>query len=217
MFFDAWAQITERYRNNPWVAGLDLRNEIRPNEHGQWAAWGSGKENDWSIAATRLGNILLEVSPDPLIIVEGILSAGNLIGAFEYPILLSDQSKLVYSGHIYPFSPIISDLPYNLFKSTMQAMQTFVAEVGQGYNHSAPYWMGEFGCGGDSENWEKIVRFLNETDHDFAYWSIDGYKYPDEGEGYGLLEDDYKTIRHPWKVDQLQYLQNILSEHSENV
>ena len=26
-----------------------------------------------------------------------------------------------------------------------------------------------------SENWEKIVRFLNETDHDFAYWSIDGY------------------------------------------
>ena len=26
-----------------------------------------------------------------------------------------------------------------------------------------------------SPNWEKIVRFLNETDHDFAYWSIDGY------------------------------------------
>jgi hypothetical protein len=22
------------------------------------------------------------------------------------------------------------------------------------------------------------VRFLQETDHDWAYWSIDGYKYP---------------------------------------
>jgi hypothetical protein len=22
------------------------------------------------------------------------------------------------------------------------------------------------------------VRFLKETDHDWAYWSIDGYKYP---------------------------------------
>ena len=83
--------------------------------------------------------------------------------------------------------------------------QTFVADIG--HNYSAPYWMGEFGCGGGrwgnktdkdqkvcqkkmadltkfwhlhekihfSENWEKIVRFLNETDHDFAYWSIDGY------------------------------------------
>ena len=46
-----------------------------------------------------------------------------------------------------------------------------------------------------SPNWEKIVRFLNETDHDFAYWSIDGYKRPGQGEGYGLLEEDYSTIR----------------------
>jgi len=214
-FFNAWINITERYRSNPWVAGLDLRNEIRPNEHGQWADWGNGEENDWAIAATKLGNMLLEVNPDALIIVEGILSAGNLLGAFEHPIQLSKQSQLVYSGHIYPFSPIISDLPYTLFKSTLQAMQTYVADVGTGYNYSAPYWMGEMGCGGDSENWEKIVRFLNETDHDWGYWSIDGYKYPGEGEGYGLLEDDYETIRHEWKIQQLQSLMPILSNHTE--
>ena len=59
---------------------LDLRNEIRPNEYGQWADWGNGEENDWAIAATKLGNMLLEVNPDALIIVEGILSAGNLLG-----------------------------------------------------------------------------------------------------------------------------------------
>ena len=64
----------------------------------------------------------------------------------------------------------------------MQSIQTYVAEVGLGYNHTAPYWMGEFGCGGDSDNWEKILRFLTESDHDWAYWSIDGYKYPDQGE-----------------------------------
>ena len=38
-------------------------------------------------------------------------------------------------------------------------LQTFVADAG--HNYSAPYWMGEFGCGGDSENWEKIVRWMN--------------------------------------------------------
>ena len=48
--------------------------------------------------------------------VEGILSAGNLLGAYEHPVQLRDPSKLLYSGHIYPFSPVISDLPYNLFK-----------------------------------------------------------------------------------------------------
>merc|ERR1712126_575304 len=111
------------------------------------------------IAAEKIGNILLDINPDALIIVEGILSAGNLLGVYEHPVILTSPNKLVYSGHIYPFSPVISDLPYNLFKSTMQSIQTYVAEAG---------------TGSDSENWGKIVRFLNETDHDWAYWSIDG-------------------------------------------
>ena len=54
-----------------------------------------------------------------------------------------------------------------------------------GYNYSAPYWMGEFGTGTspDNEKWDNIVQFLRETDHDWAYWSIDGYKYPGQDEG----------------------------------
>ena len=38
-----------------------------------------------------------------LIIVEGILSAGNLIGALVKKPELTNPDKLVYSGHIYPF------------------------------------------------------------------------------------------------------------------
>ena len=76
----------------------------------------------------------------------------------------------------------------------MQSIQTYVAEVGLGYNHTAPYWMGEFGTGSDSENWGKIVRFLNETDHDWAYWSIDGYKYPDQGKGNTTEETRFDNI-----------------------
>ena len=55
--------------------------------------------------------------------MEGILSAGNLMGALIHPIELSRPEKLVYSGHIYPFSPIISDLDYPLYKSLMHTMQ----------------------------------------------------------------------------------------------
>ena len=58
----------------------------------------------------------------------------------------------------------------------MHNMQTFVADAG--FNYSAPYWMGEFGSGGGNEKeWQ-----IYETDHDRAYWSIDGYKYPHEGQ-----------------------------------
>ena len=124
---EMWIQglelLTQRYLGNPWVAGMDLRNEIRP-EHDLGATWGTGiPETDWAAAAERAGNRLLEINPDMLIIVEGILSAGNLMGALIHPIELTRPEKLVYSGHVYPFSPIISDLDYPLYKSLMHTMQ----------------------------------------------------------------------------------------------
>jgi len=213
-WLEGWRLIAERYKDNPLVAGMDLRNELRP-AHGVMAAWGNNKTNDWALAAERAGNLLLQTNPDLLILVEGILSAGNLFPALARPIRLNLPDRLVYSGHIYPFSPVISDFPYPYFKTVMHNMQTFVADAGHAY--SAPYWMGEFGSGGGNDDkWKMIVRFLNETDHDWAYWSIDGYKYPDQSEGYGLLNEDYKTIRHQWKVEQLQSIMPILSDHEES-
>ena len=38
-----------------------------------------------------------------LILVEGILSGGNLIGALAKKVELTNPDKLIYSGHIYPF------------------------------------------------------------------------------------------------------------------
>ena len=57
------------------------------------------------------------------------MSAGNLMGALIHPIELSRPEKLVYSGHIYPFSPIISDLEYPLFKSLMHTMQVDIIDT----------------------------------------------------------------------------------------
>merc|ERR1711872_476839 len=75
-FIEGWKQITTRYKDNPWVAGMDLRNELRPS-HGLGATWGTRIENtDWAWAAERAGTLLLDINPGFLIIVEGILSAG---------------------------------------------------------------------------------------------------------------------------------------------
>ena len=109
-FIEGWLLISSRYKDNPWVAGMDLRNELRP-ANGQVAAWGNGKENDWAAAAEKTGNALLEINSNLLIIIGGILSNGNLIGVLTRPIELNLPGRLVYTGHIYPFSPVISDLP----------------------------------------------------------------------------------------------------------
>ena len=53
-------------------------------------------ETDWAAAAERAGNRLLEINPDMLIIVEGILSAGNLMGALIHPIELSRPEQLAH-------------------------------------------------------------------------------------------------------------------------
>ena len=45
-----------------------------------------------------------------------------------------------------------------------------------GHEYSTPFWMGEFGGGSDSENYQKIFRLLKEHDLDWAYWCIDGYQ-----------------------------------------
>ena len=84
------------------------------------------------------------------------------------------QSKLVYEGHIYANVPVLSDLPYEQYDVALTALQSFVSE--SGHEYSAPFWMGEFGTGSDSENWRKILRFIKEHDLDWAYWCIDGYQ-----------------------------------------
>ena len=114
----------------------------------------------------------------------------------------------MYTGHTYTGVPP-SNFPWFLYSKALTFTQLFIDNPG--YQYSAPYWMGEFGTGTkDHENWQKIIRLLEENDADFSYWSVDGYKYPGQDELFGLLEDDYQTVRVEWKLEQLQRLMPIL-------
>ena len=104
----------------------------------------------------------------------------------------------------------LSDLPFEQFDVVLNALQTFVEKTGHEY--SAAFWMGEFGTGIDSENWRKIVRFIKEHDLDWGYWSIDGYQFGlDNDHPSGVLMNDFSTIRHSWKLEQLQEIMPILT------
>ena len=93
MWTDALVRMAERYVADPLVVGIDLRNELR-KAHGHSPTWGDGNAKyDWAAAAQRAGDLVLEVNPGLLVLVEGTEYAGNLEGARTHPIQLSRSTN----------------------------------------------------------------------------------------------------------------------------
>lgn len=70
--------------------------------------------------------------------------------------------------------------------------QTYVR--GLGY----PFLLGQFGNNQRDVPWNYLIRYLKETDIDWTYWALDGFKCdPDKDETYGVFTNDFRDIRHP--------------------
>eukprot|EP00929_Paragymnodinium_shiwhaense_P036845 TRINITY_DN19706_c0_g1_i1.p1 TRINITY_DN19706_c0_g1~~TRINITY_DN19706_c0_g1_i1.p1 ORF type:complete len:735 (-),score=108.29 TRINITY_DN19706_c0_g1_i1:393-2471(-) len=93
----------------------------------------------------------------------------------------------------------------------------------EGYPYTAPVWLGEFGSDVRGRYWGHLLHYMSVRDIDFAYWAFDGLKlttgmFNMQGkwiqydkprwmeETYGLLNSDYHTIRHTWKLLDLQQI-----------
>jgi endoglucanase len=194
-----WTDLARRYRDNPLVIGADLHNE--PHDE---ASWGDGnKATDWRLAAERAGNAILATNPDWLIIVEGVQHyegkgywwGGNLTGARDHPVRLSDPSKLVYSAHDY--SPNVWPQPWfndPTFPDNLPA----VWDAEWGYlakEHIAPVVLGEFGgwsVGTDLEGvWQRsLVDYVKNNGISYTYWCWN----PNSPETGGVLADDWATV-----------------------
>ena len=103
LFYEIMEMITKRYKDNPRIIGMDLRNEIRSSSEGK-PTWGDGSKTDWKLAAETIGNKILKIAPHWLIIVGGLQYQLDLTGVKDNPVKLDIPSKLVYSGHFYGFS-----------------------------------------------------------------------------------------------------------------
>ena len=198
-WIDDWVMLATRYRGNPTVIGADLHNE----PHGA-ASWGDGNpRTDWRLAAERAGNAILTANPDWLILVEGVEHTGNdwywwggnLSGARDAPVRLSEPDKLVYSAHDYGpgvygqqwFSA--PDFPNNLPR-VWDAHWGYLQREGV-----APVLVGEFGgrsVGSDREGvWQHaLLDYLKASKVSYTYWAWN----PDSGDTGGILEDDWTTL-----------------------
>ncbi|CAE7302537.1 unnamed protein product [Symbiodinium natans] len=95
--------------------------------------------------------------------------------------------------------------------------------LAEGFPYTAPVWMGEFGQQVRGSYWLNMLRYLAERDIDFAYWPLNGKKYSEgyfsssggfvywdqprwEDESFGLLMNDSWSVRHTWKLLDIQAL-----------
>ncbi len=209
-WIEDWQMMAERYKDYDAVIAMDINNEPHGAD-GAGSQWGTGDEsNDWRLAAQECGNAILEVNPNVIIVVEGTQEydgtnywwGGNLQGVADYPVVLSNPSKLMYSPHEY--GPTVSaqdwfsasDFPDNMpdiWESYFNYLNT---------NGTSPLLVGEFGIrdqGGDDELWfDKFLEFMGENGLSWTYWCWN----PNSGDTGGILDDDWSTIV-DWKMEKL--------------
>ncbi len=206
-WFEAWRTMARRYRQAPNVIGADIKNE----PHGK-ASWGTDDPaTDFRLAAERCGNVILEIAPHWLIVVEGVEKnvpgqllpghwwGGNLEGVRKFPVRLAVKNRVVYSPHEY--GPGVN--PAEWFKDP-----TFPANMPDRWDKGffyivrekiAPVLVGEFGgreTGPDTAEgvWQRaFVNFLAEQKLGFIYWSWN----PNSGDTGGVVENDWLTIVEP--------------------
>jgi len=154
-FVKDWERVALHYKSNETVIGYDLRNE--PLAYPGMSTWEPGCQNqDHNIRCMyeRVGNAILAIDPEKLIICEGPQNYkhafadrswpapwGDLSLAGELPVNLLVPNKLVYSVHDYP-SPIAGYTPDSGEAKVMQMQNVWGYLVTR---NIAPVWIGEMG------------------------------------------------------------------------
>lgn len=230
-----WVMLARRYSGNPAVVGADLRNEVRP--HGLDSPnWGQGNRHDWRKAAQEMGNRILDVNPNLLIVVEAVNWWGLLVDgsrpylrpAANLPVLLKRGDKLVYAVHNYgyigpncalcTFGGRYADLDRASFNRTLNEEWGFA--LGSNQAVTAPVWVSEFGASyNESEdkmrNWlGQVVDYMADQDVDWAYWAANALKL-DTGDGVGREETfglfvypAWDSLRVDWRSEPMRRLMN---------
>jgi endoglucanase len=232
-FFETWRDLAARYRENPLVAAMDVMNEPRRTRVG-WRVltptWGTRHKTDVAAMYTEVGNLIHEVSPDVLIICEGLHYAADLTAVASHPVRLRRSGKVVYSLHDYSwFHP--GGQPRRAYFDQMHRNGGYLVTEG-----IAPLWIGEFGNdtrslanfglapspGGQPGPvvwWNNFQAWLTDNDVDWCWWALNPTQPKGtipvasrhrsnwgDPESWGLLTPDWRGVANLGVLDLLKSL-----------
>jgi endoglucanase len=207
-----WRSMARRFRKQPAVVAVDLRNEVRPDnivQPGVSAGWASGSpELDWRRAATAAGNAVLAEDSDLLVIVEGLTYAVDVGPLAATPAELAMPNRLVVSPHTYPWlwSTSASELPSSL----EAAWAPFLTG-----SQPVPIWLGEFGTNTTepAQQWlEQILGTLEREGVGWSWWPLNGTQSAGRTrtagarETFGLLDAEWRAPANPELIARLRAL-----------
>jgi endoglucanase len=223
-FTNAWTGMATRYKSNPLVAAMDIKNEPRTAVVGGQKlspAWGGGSRTDIAAMYTTVGNAILHVDPQVLIICEGLNFASDLTGVHNHPVKLTQPNKVVYSLHDYHWFHKDPNQTPAAYISAMNQRGGFILA-----GNIAPLWLGEFGriCAapapgdqGPEPWWGNIKAWLAQADVDWCWWALNpthgqasappGGSVSHAGgtrEPFGLLTQDWSGVGFPDIVTSLK-------------
>jgi len=185
--------------------------------------WGSRHKTDLAEMYTTVGNLIHEISPEVLIVCEGLGYAADLTGVARHPVRLERAGKVVYSLH-----------DYSWFHPAGQSQQAYFDQMDRagGFilrDQLAPLWIGEFGNDTRSLDnfgrasspaaawWNNIEAWLTERDVDWCWWALNPTQprgtVPVTGrhrsrwgdpEPWGLLAPDGRGVANPAVLDLLK-------------
>ena len=123
------------------------------------------------------------------------------------------KDRVVYSVHLYSFWPWTHWPSEKDFDLNWRLKHLWF-----GVKYNVPMMVTEFGTNKDDAYWKNVINSLQKHGNiHFAYWSIDGYnlkKDPYEDESYGILNQEWDTVRHKWKLDDLRSIQEFHKDSS---
>jgi aryl-phospho-beta-D-glucosidase BglC (GH1 family) len=217
-FITSWKWLANRYKGDDTVVAMDLKNE----PHGKYSGstiskWdGTSDANNWKKAAEDIGNAVLSVNPNLLIVIEGVEAypmegydyntcgefttycnwwGSNLRGVAKYPVSLSTANRVVYSAHDY--GPDIYVQPWfkttfnetTLYNDCWRPNWYYIVEAG-----TAPVLIGEWGgklANANNKAWfTALASFLSTKNIHHTFWSFN----PNSADTGGLVLDDWRTV-----------------------
>ncbi|KAI8892007.1 glycoside hydrolase superfamily [Globomyces pollinis-pini] len=235
-------KMAQRHKDNQYVIGIDLRNEIRPRIKykkilGQdiitevfYPNWGRTNDaNDWSRAATELGNSMLDVNPNWIAFIQGIfeihpdqvltiIKGGkidgipqSLKGVVQTKIKLKVDNRVVYSSHDYQWHYAFDwdkDVKYEDFRRLAESTYGFAS-------NDHPFLLGEFGTthddkGVNGQYWKHITRYITEKKFHWCIWEwagVEQERRSNKENTYGILNvnhDDFAS------KDYMKSIQSIM-------
>lgn len=173
-FYESLQFLATHYLHDDTVIAIDLKNEPHGKPHEVGAIWNDSEDpNNWKHVAETAGNLVLDINPHLLILIEGIeiypkdLSknadyssedsadyhfcwwGGNLRGVRDYPIDFGTRERnaqIIYSPHDY--GPDVYQQPWFSGEFTYESLQEDCWNDNWLYIHReeiAPLLIGEWG------------------------------------------------------------------------